>query len=61
MACKSKTAGLTAKRFKFSGLNSVALEKNMCETFDLILFKVIMGSFATLVSNWPVTRKVKKP
>ncbi len=26
-------------------------------TFDLLVFKVILGLFGTLVSKWPVTQK----
>ncbi len=26
-------------------------------TFDFVVFKVILGSFSTLFSKWPVTRK----
>ncbi len=26
-------------------------------TIDLLVFEVILGSFGTLVSKWPVTRK----
>ncbi len=26
-------------------------------TFDLLVFKVILGLFSALVSKWPVTRK----
>ncbi len=29
----------------------------MWDTFDLLTFNVILGSFGVLLSKWPVTRK----
>ena len=56
MACKSKAAGHRTKRAYI--LKSRRLVKHMWGIFDLVVFKVILGSFGVLASKWPVLKKV---
>ncbi len=52
MACNSFTAG---HRAKWSEIwDSVTLVTHILGTFDLVGFKVILGSFGALASKWPV-------
>ncbi len=55
MACNSKMASRRAKRSTF--WDSRALIQHVWATFDLLVFKVILGSFGVLVSKWPVSGK----
>ncbi len=55
MAYISKTAGRRAKRSEI--WDSGARVAHLWGIFDLVMFKVICGSFRALVSEWPVTRK----
>ncbi len=50
-----KTAGRRAKRSEI--WDSGTLLTHMWCTFDLVMFKVILGSFSALVSEWRVTLK----
>ena len=55
MACISKRAGHRAKRSEI--WDSWTIVINIWGTFELVGFKVILGSFGALVSKWPVSRK----
>ncbi len=50
MACIWKTAGRRVKQTE-----SGSVETYICCTFDLLVFKFILGPFGALVSKWPVT------
>ena len=52
MACNSKLARPTAKLSEI--WDSWILVTKIWGTFDLVGFKVILGSFSALVSEWPV-------
>ena len=55
MACNSKTAHRRAKRSAI--WDSWILVTYIRGTYDLIVFKVILGSFGAIVSKWPVSQK----
>ncbi len=55
MACNSKIAGCRMKRSEI--WESWVVVVCIWGTFDLLVLKVILGSFGALVSKWPVTRK----
>ncbi len=50
-----KTAGCRTKRSKI--WDSGTLVIHMWRIFDLVVFKVMLGSFGGLVSKWTVTQK----
>ena len=55
MACNSKTAG---RRAKYSEIwDSGVVVIYIWGTFDLLVFKVIWGSFIALDTIWPVAQK----
>ena len=55
MACNSKTASHRVVKFGESIVPFICIP--VCGTFDPLVFKVILGSFGALVSDWPVTQK----
>ena len=55
MACNSKTVVVEQTGVKFG--DSVTLVTRIWGTFDLVGFKVIVGSFSTLFSKCLVTQK----
>ncbi len=55
MACNSKMAGRRAIRSEI--WESGVIVTRIWGTFDLLVFKVILGSFGAFVSKWPVTQK----
>ncbi len=55
MACNSKTARRRAKRSEI--WDSWILVTYIWGTYDMVVFKVILGSFGALVSKRPVSRK----
>ena len=50
-----KTAGHRVKRTEI--WDSAPLVTHLWNTFDPVVFKVILGSFGVLVSGWPATQK----
>ncbi len=54
IACVSKTAGRRVKRSEI--WDSWILVTHVCDTFDLVGFKVILGSFGTLFSKRHVSQ-----
>ena len=53
--CNSKTAGLRTKQWNWD--SGILIHQHIWGTFDLLVFKVIFGSFSALVSKRPGTRK----
>ena len=55
LACDSKMAANRAKWSEICDSGDVTI--SIWGTFDLLVFKVIWGSFGVIVSKWPGTRK----
>ncbi len=55
MACNSKTAGYRDKRTEI--WDSGIVVPCIWSTFDILVFRVILGLCGATVSKWPVTRK----
>ncbi len=55
MACNVKTAGHRATRSEIWDLGVIVT--CIWSTFDLLVFKVILGSFGPPISKWCVTEK----
>ncbi len=53
--CILKTAGRIAKRSEI--WDSGKIVTHIWSTFDLVVFKVFLGSFGALVSKWPIAPK----
>ncbi len=54
--CISKTAGQRAKLTEIWELD-ITSYAYIWGTFDLVWFKVLLGSFGALASKWPVSQK----
>ena len=55
MACNSKMAGRRANKSEIGDVGVV--DACIWGTFDLLVFRVILGSFGAIVSKWHVPQK----